>query len=200
MSVSASAISADDIVHWPYTFGLLVKWVAFLVPCIGLVDWILRSVACPLWSCLFFMSSGLVRGCLWRRLILGIFDQGVSAVPFGPGIDIWRSCRFIGDMMRSLCLLPGVLGRFCARRYARAQLAGTLLRRYCAPRFASGAPGHVASLVTADLGVVESDGAEGASREVVSGFGPGWKRIRLDRKKPCPPRGFRCSISATSVE
>ena len=36
----------------------------------------------------------------------------VSAVPFGPGIDIWRSCRFIGAMMRSLCLLPGGLGRF----------------------------------------------------------------------------------------
>ena len=36
----------------------------------------------------------------------------VSVVPFGPGIDIWRSCRFIGAMMRSLCLLPGGLGRF----------------------------------------------------------------------------------------
>ena len=36
----------------------------------------------------------------------------VSAVPFGPGIDIWRSCRFIGALMRSLCLLPGRLRRF----------------------------------------------------------------------------------------
>ena len=36
----------------------------------------------------------------------------VSAVPFGPGIVFWRSCRFIGAMMRSLCLLPGGLGRF----------------------------------------------------------------------------------------
>ena len=36
----------------------------------------------------------------------------VSAVPFGPGIDIWRSCRFIGALMRSLCLLPGGLRRF----------------------------------------------------------------------------------------
>ena len=36
----------------------------------------------------------------------------VSAVPFGPGIDIWRSCRFIGALMRSLCLLPGGVGRF----------------------------------------------------------------------------------------
>ena len=36
----------------------------------------------------------------------------VSALPFGPGIDIWRSCRFIGAMMRSLCSLLGGLGRF----------------------------------------------------------------------------------------
>ena len=36
----------------------------------------------------------------------------VLAVPFGPGIDICRSCRFIGALMRSLCLLPGGLGRF----------------------------------------------------------------------------------------
>ena len=36
----------------------------------------------------------------------------VSAFPFGPGIDIWRSCRFIGALMRSLCLLPGRLVRF----------------------------------------------------------------------------------------
>ena len=36
----------------------------------------------------------------------------VSAVPFGPGIDTWRSCRFIGAMRTSLCLLPGGLGRF----------------------------------------------------------------------------------------
>ena len=36
----------------------------------------------------------------------------VSAVPFGPGIDMWRSCRFIGALMRPLCLLPGGLRRF----------------------------------------------------------------------------------------
>ena len=34
----------------------------------------------------------------------------VSAVPFGPGIDFWRCCRFIGALMRFLCLLPGGLG------------------------------------------------------------------------------------------
>ena len=36
----------------------------------------------------------------------------VSAVPFGPGIDIWRSCRFIGAHMRSLFTLHGGIGRF----------------------------------------------------------------------------------------
>ena len=81
----------------------------------------------------------------------------VSAVPFGPGIDIWRSCRYVGAMMRSLCLLPGGLGRFvpcsvganhCGHgltllglfRYppgsGRALLAGTLPLRSCFDRFA----------------------------------------------------------------
>ena len=67
-------------------------------------------------NCLFFMNFSLVRGCLLRERFLVIFGQGVhfsvSAVPFGPGIDIWRSCRFIGAMVRSLCFLPGGLGRF----------------------------------------------------------------------------------------
>ena len=36
----------------------------------------------------------------------------VVAVPFGPGIDIWRSCRFIGALMRSLCALRGGIGMF----------------------------------------------------------------------------------------
>ena len=36
----------------------------------------------------------------------------VSAVPFGPGIDIWRSCRFLGAIFRALRMLPGGFGRF----------------------------------------------------------------------------------------
>ena len=36
----------------------------------------------------------------------------VSAVPCDPGIDIWRSCRVIAAMIRSLCFLSGGLGRF----------------------------------------------------------------------------------------
>ena len=36
----------------------------------------------------------------------------VSAVPFGPGIDIRRSCKLLGAMLRALCALPGGLARF----------------------------------------------------------------------------------------
>ena len=36
----------------------------------------------------------------------------MSAVPFGPGPDIWRSCRFLGELVRALRTMPGGIGRF----------------------------------------------------------------------------------------
>ena len=44
-----------------------------------------------------------------RRLDRSI---SMSAVLAGPSIDIWRSCRFSGAMIRALGDLPGGLGRF----------------------------------------------------------------------------------------
>ena len=35
VNIPASAICAEDITHWPYTPGLLVKWVSFL----GILHW-----------------------------------------------------------------------------------------------------------------------------------------------------------------
>ena len=135
----------------------------------------------------------------------------VPAVPFGPGIDIWRSCRFIGALMRSLCLLPGGLGHFvpcsigcnhcrlrhigwdkCCHGLPRrlswmschsffSTLLGLPMRCLLvhfpsgtAPhRFASKVPtwrlpvsGHAASLVTAELGVVNGGGVEVGDGEV----------------------------------
>ena len=78
-------------------------------------------------------------------------------------------------------------------RSAPAFLAGTLLLKYCAVRFACKVPtwrlpvsGHAACLVTAETGVAEVVGNEVGEKEVswVSGSGPGWKRIRLIRKNP----------------
>ena len=33
----------------------------------------------------------------------------MSAVPFGPGIDIRRSCKLLGVMLGAFCTLPGGL-------------------------------------------------------------------------------------------
>ena len=109
-------LGAEDVPHWPYTPGLLVKWVAFEVPCIGLL------VGRILGLVVFSYVELLILYELWagERLTLEKAHPqylrpgrpiSVSAVPFGPGIDIWRSCRFIGALMRSLCLLPGGLSR-----------------------------------------------------------------------------------------
>ena len=81
-----------------------------------LVVWILGLVVSLMWNCSSFCE-------LWAGERLSLEKAhprylrpgrpiSVSAVPFGPGIDIWRSCRFIGSLMRSLCLLPGGLRRF----------------------------------------------------------------------------------------
>ena len=64
-------IGAEDVAQWPYTPGLLVTWVAFL----GSLHWPAGSVDL---SCSSFISCGLVRGSLWIKLILVIFDQGVK--------------------------------------------------------------------------------------------------------------------------
>ena len=38
----------------------------------------------------------------------------VSAVPCGPGTDIWRSCRFIGALFRGLRDLPFWTSAICS--------------------------------------------------------------------------------------
>ena len=113
----AVSIGADDVAQWPYTPGLLVKWVSFL----GSLHWLVGGVDLGVGGISYVELLILYE--LWggERLVLEKAHPrylrpgrpiSVSAVPFGPGIDIWRSCRFIGAMMRSLCLLLGGLGRF----------------------------------------------------------------------------------------
>ena len=110
---------AEDVVQWPYTTGLLVKWIAFS-KLFALACWWSGS-----WGWKYFLCRGwlLILYELWagERLTLEkahprYLRPGVQfqcrLFRLGPGIDIWRSCRFVGALMRSLCLLPGGLGRF----------------------------------------------------------------------------------------
>ena len=194
VTVPASVICADDIAHWPYTPGLLVKWVAFL----GTLHWPAGGVDLGVGGISYVELLILYELWAGERLSLEkaqlrYFRPGrpisVSAVPFGPGIDIWGSCRFIGALMRSELLF---LFRYLVGS-GRALLAGTLLLRCCFDRFACRTPtwrlpasGGVVDLVAAYL----ADGHEVVSavgrREVfgVRNSGLRRKRIRLNRKTP----------------
>ena len=98
-------------------FGRRVKWVAFSGSLhwpvggadlgVGGISNVELLILCELWA-----GERLVLEKAHPRYLRPGLPISVSAVPFGPGIDIWRSCRFIGVMMRSLCTLPGGLGRF----------------------------------------------------------------------------------------
>ena len=110
-------VGADDVAQWPYTPGLLVKWVSFLPSLhwpangfdlgVGGISYVELLIMYELWA-----GERLVLEKAHPRYLRAGRPISVSAVPVRSGIDIWRSCRFIGAMMRSLCLLPGGLGRF----------------------------------------------------------------------------------------
>ena len=91
-------VSFQNSLHWP---------VGGLDLGVGGVSYVERLILYELWAC-----ERLRLEKAHPRCLLPGRQISVSAVPFGPGIDIWRSCRFIGALMRSLCLLPGGLGRF----------------------------------------------------------------------------------------
>ena len=117
VNIPASAISDADVALWPKTPGLLVKWVSFLASLhwpaggsdlgVGGFSYLELLILYELWA-----GERLSLEKAAPRYLRPGRSISVSAVPFGPGIDIWRSCRFIGALMRSLCLLPGGLGRF----------------------------------------------------------------------------------------
>ena len=113
------SVLIDDVDHCIglNSTGLLVKWVAFL----GTLHWPAGDVALRVGGISYFELLILYEQWVGERLSLETAHLrylrpgrpiSVWAVSFGPGIDIWRSCRFIGTLMRSLCLLPGWLGKF----------------------------------------------------------------------------------------
>ena len=107
---------ADYVANWPYTAGLLVKWVAFL----GTLHWPAGGSDLGVGGVSSVEVLTLYELWAGERLVLEKAVHpyrrpgrpiSVSAVPLGPGTDIWRSCRFIGALFRALSALPGGLGR-----------------------------------------------------------------------------------------
>ena len=117
VSFGVSSITAEDVRVWPYSVSLLVKVSAFL----GTLHWPAGAVEFGVGGVSFVELLILYEQWAGERLCLEAAIPksrrvgrpiSLSAVPFGPGIDIWRSCRFLGAIFRALRMLPGGLGRF----------------------------------------------------------------------------------------
>ena len=112
-----ASITAADVGAWPFSVGLLVKFTHFP-----------GSPHCPrdvgdlgVGGVSFLELLILFESWAGERLVLEkAVPSGrragrsisVSAVPVGPGIEMWRPCRFLGCILRFWAGLPGGLCRF----------------------------------------------------------------------------------------
>ena len=203
-----------DVGFWPYSVGLLVKLCFFL----SSLHWPSTVDDLGFGGVSFIELLILYERWAGERLVLEISvpksrrlyrPVSVSAVPTGPSIDIWRSCRFLGAMLRALGGLPGGLGRFLPCRLAgvlddllslfgypsgsgQSLVDGSLRMRYCSTSFSRKKntwrlppSGGVAALVSvADVHPLVV-GLSGSGD--VSSFGNfeggGRKKIRLTKKR-----------------
>ena len=116
-----ACIGEDDIAAWPFSVGLLLKFVHFLSSLqrprgvgdlvVGGVSYLELLILYQKWADERLVIEGTVPSA--RRVGRPI---SVSAVPVGPGIDIGRYCRFLGSLITFLALLPGGLFRFLSCR------------------------------------------------------------------------------------
>ena len=113
----AIIVGHGDVTRWPFSVCSLVKLCSFLSslhwPVVvddlgrGGVSYIELLIMYEDWA---GERLGLERVVPKRNR--GGRPISMSAVPVGPSIDIRRSCRFLGAMLRALRFLPGGLGRF----------------------------------------------------------------------------------------
>ena len=107
--IPPTAVCAEDVCGWPYSVGIPVDWVIFL----GTLHWPAAGTDLGVGGISYLELLILYELWAGERLVLEKAESSLSAtwasnfVPFGPGVDIWRSCR-----LRSCVLFRGGLGRF----------------------------------------------------------------------------------------
>ena len=110
-----ACIGEGDIALWPFSVCLLLKIVHFLGSLhwprgvddlgVGGVSYLELLIIYERWAGERLVVESAVPFA--RRVGRPV---SVSAVPVGPGIDIGRSCRFLGNLFRFLALLPEAQG------------------------------------------------------------------------------------------
>ena len=113
--ILVAGLTAADVRAWPFSVGLLVKVSHFL----GSLHWPIEAGDLGVGG--FSYLELLILWVRWpERMVLEkavpygrrvVPPISVSAVPIGPGIDIWRTCRLLGSILRFLDRMLGGLGR-----------------------------------------------------------------------------------------
>ena len=114
-------ISGEDVGRWPFSTGALVKLAVFL----SSLSW--PSEVSELGPGGISYIELLILYKRWAGERLRVEDSipkyrrpvrpiSVSATPLCPDADIWKLCRFLGNMLRALTKLPGGLGWFLPGR------------------------------------------------------------------------------------
>ena len=119
VGVRPTVVDAADVAGRPLSVSNFVKVFAFSQYA-SLASACLQSgglVVSHVCNSSFYMSDGLGSGLLVLEKALPRYRRigrpiSVSAVPLRLGIDIWRSCRFLGSLLQALRFLPGGLERF----------------------------------------------------------------------------------------
>ena len=116
-SVPAAVFAAEDEGAWSYSVCLMVKWAAFSGTLhwpssgadlgVGGVSHVELLLLYELWAGERLVLEKSLPGCR----TLGR-PNSVSAVPFRPGIDFLRSCRFVGALTRFTVWSVWWIGRF----------------------------------------------------------------------------------------
>ena len=108
--------SGDDVGRWPFSAGALVKLATFLSSLSwpsevsdlgpGGVSYVELLILYERWAAERLRFEDSIPKC--RRPGRPI---SVSAAPLCPDVDIWKLCRYFGNMTRALCRLPGGFGQ-----------------------------------------------------------------------------------------
>ena len=117
IQVDSGRISGADVVAWPYSVGILIRFTSVLNTLhwpSGSFDFGHFGISFMEFLILFEQWAGhqLLSEKVTRPHVRANRPILIPSVPVSEGIEIRHGCQFISSLVRALTRLPGVLGRF----------------------------------------------------------------------------------------